>query len=164
MKLSDITIFITIVLSTNALSEIEYYHCESGADTFWKFDIDAINNKNISPFKKPKVRVRQLGSVGENSNVEVSDEWFKITNSVSGGLLLADIEIVTYINRKGGNSITQVTNPIFGDGRRDMGVCKNYIEGENLDTLFKMQSELRQEEKKAEMKRLKSLPPVKNWN
>ncbi len=164
MKLSYIVALSTILLSISAQSEIEYYHCEESVDTFWKFDIDAINNKSISPHKNPKVRVRQLGFVDEFSDVEISSEWLKVTSFVGGGLFQPDIEIETYINRRGGHSIRQVVNPIFGDGKSDMGVCKGFIEGENLDTLFKMQSELQQEMKDLEGEQLESSPPLKNWN
>jgi hypothetical protein len=164
MKPSYIIVSFTILLSISAQSEVEYYHCEESVDTFWKFDINAINNKSISPHKSPKVRVRQLGFVDEISDVEISSEWFKVTSFAGGGLFQPDIEIETYINRKGGHSIRQVVNPIFGDGKSDMGVCKDFIEGENLDILFKMQSELQQEVSDLEGEKLGSLPPPKNWN
>ena len=162
MKLLNLIILlITVALSTNAASNVEYYHCEKGIDNYWKFDIDAIDS--ISPYSKPEARRRATGEVMEYSNVRMSEEWFKVITYVGGGMM-ADTEITFYINRQGKNSIVKQNNALFGMIEDDLGVCKNYIDGEDLNTLFKMQSELKKERDKAEANRLKDLPPPKNWN
>lgn len=135
---------------------------EKGVDQYWKFNIDAIDN--ISPYSEPEVRRRAMGEVMDYSNVKMSDEWFKVIMYTGGGAFFADIEITFYINRQGKESVAIQNNPVFGIIEDDLGVCKNYIKGENLDTLFKMQSELLEEREKAETERLKNLPPAKNWN
>jgi len=162
MKLKTLFLIIaTLFCSTFALSKVEYYHCEKGVDNYWKFNVSAIDS--ISPYSKPEVRRRAMGEVMEYSNVRMSDEWFKVITYAGGGWL-ADTEITFYINRQGKKSMYKQNNPLFGIIEEDVGVCKNYIEGENLDTLFKMQSELQQEREAIEAKRLENLPPPKNWN
>ena len=155
MKTPYIAAVLTIFLSVNSFSKVEYYSCKEGVDKDWRFDLDAINQ--ISPDAPPAVRMRQLGEVMEFSNLQVSDDWFKVI------IRVGYVEQTFFISRTGKESIMK-SNTILGLQQRSMGVCKNHIKGEDLDTYFKMQSELQQEQKDTEKTRLKNLPPSKNWN
>ncbi len=155
MKISYIVIITTLLLSTNALSKIEYYHCKEGIDTYWKFDTDAIND--ISPNAGPGVRKRSLGEVQELTNVRISKDWFKVVWTFDG------IELQWFISRTGKKSSHRQDNPLFGLIKRDMGVCQG-IKDEDLDTLFLMQSELQERDKLIKQEENEKRPPSKNWN
>jgi hypothetical protein len=155
VKTSYITIIVTFLLSTNALSKIEYYHCKGGIDTYWKFDIYAIND--ISPDAGYGVRKRSMGEVQELTNVKMSKDWFKVVWTYQG------MELQWFISRTGKNSSHRQDNPLFGLIKRDMGVCQG-IKNEDLDTLFLMQSELQEKDRLMKLELNTHKPPSKNWN
>ena len=156
MKLSRITIFTAIFLSTNALSEVVYYHCEKAIDSYWMFDIEAISNKEITPHIKPKVRMRQMSEVIEFGNVEMTDEWFKV---------IRGIDQTSFFNRQGKESFFRANDIFFGISNIDME-CRivNKIDGENLNIFFLTRSELNKRKGNLKTKGFNNLPEVKNWN
>lgn len=142
-----------LIYPSVALSAIEYFHCEKRIDSYWKFDTEAISNKEITPYIKPKVRMRQMGEVTEFGNVEMTDEWFKVTMG---------IDFVRFFNRKGRTSFVRANDIFFGTQNVD-AECKSVseIEGEDLSKFFLTNVELEKERTK---EKSKGAAPSKNWN
>lgn len=156
MKKLNLLILLTLTLSSTANSaEYEYYHCEKGIDSYWRFDVSVIDD--ISPDAGPAVRVRQMSEVSELSNVRMSKDWFRIIRPIQL------TEILTFISRTGKKSMNRHDNPILGIVENDFGVCGPIV-GEDLDTLFMMQSELRDKREEDEAKKLANQPAPQNWN
>ena len=166
MKLKVLLISALISISFYANSEIEYYDCgeENYDRVYFKFDLDAIDD--ISPDTNSGVRLRSYGEVFEPLDVRVSQKWFKVTEIREIGFWVDLTDAIFFINRKGGESFYKDYANFLGDDRikKSLGYCKNNIKGENLNTFFKMNSELQKEREDAELNKIANQPSAMNWN
>ena len=133
MKKLIISLLISFGFVNTSLAEIEYYHCEKGIDSYWRFDIDAINNLSPDSLSKSR-RKNAIGEITDLTNVTFSNEWFKVI--INAGLITE----VSYISRIGEESVRKVTSSI-SSSEHDLGFCKNYIRDKDLSSFFKRNSE-----------------------
>ena len=123
----------SILISINTYAEFEYYHCEKGMDSYWRFDIDAINDVSPDSLSKSR-RKNSIGEITDLTNVAFSNDWFKVI--INSGLITE----VSYISRIGEESVRKITSSI-SSSEYDLGVCKNYIKDKDLSSFFKRNSE-----------------------
>lgn len=128
IRLYTLTVF--ILLMSNVSAAVEYYHCERGPDTYWKFDIDNIDS--ISPFDSPVVFRTTAGITMPPPIVKYNDEWFMVIMLGSGTY---GVQMIYYINRKGKESWMRMGE----GGPSSLGVCHD-IQGEDLNTFFNLRS------------------------
>ena len=133
MKKLIISLLISFGFVNTSFAEIEYYHCEKGIDSYWRFDIDAINNLSPDSLSKSR-RKNAIGEITDLTNVTFSNGWFKVI--INAGLYTE----VSYISRIGEESVRKVTSSI-SSSEHDLGVCKNYIRDKDLSSFFKRNSE-----------------------
>ncbi|MBA5248665.1 MAG: hypothetical protein FE834_03900 [Gammaproteobacteria bacterium] len=105
----------------------EYFHCDVPfIDTFWRFNLDVVNQekRGIHPFNRPvATRTDHFGDFLEfyEADIDISKEWYSARY----------LDMTFFLSRTGEKSYRKGTDLFL-----DMGVCKNYIKGEDLSTLF----------------------------
>ncbi|MCU7827789.1 MAG: hypothetical protein KZQ85_01845 [Candidatus Thiodiazotropha sp. (ex Myrtea sp. 'scaly one' KF741663)] len=119
-------LFVLMFYAINAYGEIEYYHCKKGVDSYWKFDLDRI--QEVDPFNPP-VLSRQAGEVMPRENVKHNNEWYVVPIYVSG------MQVMYYINRKGGESLFRMDSGY----PMSLGKCTDIV-GDDLDELFRLRT------------------------
>lgn len=121
-------IFSLSLVSMNTNAETEYYHCDKDIDTYWKFDVD--NMDQIDPFASPVV-MRKLFYNVPYYDVSYNDEWFLVSSVVEYALGIA--KSYYFINRKGKESWRRVR----GEELERLGICKQF-KPENPEEFFKL--------------------------